>query len=157
MVNKPKNIGTATETAVVRYLRENGFPNAERRALAGAVDLGDIVGTPGIVWEVKGGKAAETASDAQIEAWLAETETERRNADEGLGVLVTKRKAVGSTRVGDWWAWLSVAPEPPAGSPGMLTPSWGDVTSFPVRMRMVDLMFTLFAWGLTAPRAEDAA
>ena len=37
MVNRSKNIGTAGETAVVRYLRDcGGWPNAERRALAGS-------------------------------------------------------------------------------------------------------------------------
>ena len=34
MVNKPKRIGTAAETAVTRYARTNGFELAERRALA---------------------------------------------------------------------------------------------------------------------------
>lgn len=28
---RPRDIGTRTETAVVRYLRANGWPNAERR------------------------------------------------------------------------------------------------------------------------------
>ena len=51
MTNRPKAIGTAAETAVVRYLAAHGFPAAERRALHGATDLGDITGTPQIVWE----------------------------------------------------------------------------------------------------------
>ena len=55
MTNRPKAIGTAAETAVVRYLAAHGFPNAERRALHGATDLGDITGTPSLCWEVKGG------------------------------------------------------------------------------------------------------
>ena len=46
MTNRPKAIGTAAETAVVRYLAAHGFPAAERRALHGATDLGDITGTP---------------------------------------------------------------------------------------------------------------
>lgn len=48
MTNRPKAIGTAAETAVVRYLAAHGFPAAERRALHGATDLGDITGTPGL-------------------------------------------------------------------------------------------------------------
>ena len=39
MTNRPKAIGTAAETAVVRYLAAHGFPAAERRALHGARDL----------------------------------------------------------------------------------------------------------------------
>jgi hypothetical protein len=106
MVNRPKNIGTTAETAVVRYLRANGFPQAERRALAGALDLGDIVGVPGAVIEVKGGKAAEVASDSQVTAWMAETELERRNARAEVGLLVRKRKAVGASNAGQWHAHL---------------------------------------------------
>lgn len=103
MVNRPKNIGTATETAVVRYARYSGFLLAERRALAGSNDLGDILLCPHVIVEVKGGKAAETASDAQILAWLAETETERRNADADVALLVTKRKAHGLANPQGWW------------------------------------------------------
>ena len=102
MVNPSKAIGTQAETLVVRYLQANGFGTAERRALHGTYDLGDITGIPGVVIEVKSGHAAETASDGLINAWLAETETERRNADADIGVLVVKRKGKGSA--GDWWA-----------------------------------------------------
>lgn len=104
MVNKPKGIGTACETAIVRYLNIDGFPQAERSALHGNMDRGDITGTPGIAWESKGGKAAETASDAQIMAWLSDTEVERQNASAAYGVLVTKRAGIGPNRAGEWWA-----------------------------------------------------
>lgn len=111
---RPKDIGTACETAVVNYLRGAGFPGAERRALAGAYDLGDIVGTPGVVWEVKGGKAAEAAGDGQVLAWLEETDQERVNARADVGVLVMKRRGAGVESVGRWWAvvhFVTVAPE----------------------------------------------
>lgn len=103
-MNRSKNIGTAAETAVVRYLR-TWWPSAERRALAGSHDLGDIL-TPGICWEIKAGRAAETAGDGQVETWLAETETERRNSRADVGVLVLKRAGFGAERVGHWWAVL---------------------------------------------------
>ena len=45
MVNKPKILGTQWETDVVRYLQAHGAPLAERRALSGPVDKGDIAGT----------------------------------------------------------------------------------------------------------------
>jgi len=104
---RPKDIGTAAETAVVKALRVHGFPHAERRALAGTYDLGDIVGTVGIVWEVKGGEAAKSASDGQIEKWLEETERERLNANAEYGVLVVQRKGIGAPNAHRWWAILA--------------------------------------------------
>lgn len=106
MTNRPKAIGTATETAVVRYLRDNGYPHAERRALHGNNDLGDITGIVGVVVEVKGGKAAETSAPADLTTWQAQTLTETENAGAQLGLLICKRKGVGATRVDQWWAWL---------------------------------------------------
>jgi len=99
---RSKDIGTAAESAVVKYLRENGFGGAERRALRGALDCGDITGCGPLVIEVKAGAAAMNASDGQVEKWLEETETERDNAGADLGVLVLKRRGKGSA--GDWWA-----------------------------------------------------
>lgn len=104
MVNRSKNIGTQAETAVVRAIRGLGFPQAERRALAGTYDLGDITGCPGVVWEVKAGAAAKTASDGQIAAWLVETETERVNAHADVAVLVTARAGIGALNADRWWA-----------------------------------------------------
>ena len=105
MTNRPKAIGTAAETAVVRYLAAHGFPAAERRALHGATDLGDITGTPGIVWEVKGGEAAKDASDKQVAAWFEEAQEEADNAGATYGFLIVQR---GRKNVRDWWAALDV-------------------------------------------------
>jgi hypothetical protein len=104
MTTRPKDIGTAAETAVVRYLRGNGFPHAERRALTGSLDQGDITGTPGIAWEVKGGAAAARASDGQVNLWLAETEAERVNAHADHGILIIRRAGIGPANAGRWWA-----------------------------------------------------
>ena len=63
MTNRSKDTGTNAETAVATYLRSTGyFPNAERRALAGAYDRGDLTGIGDLVIEVKAGAAAEKAS-----------------------------------------------------------------------------------------------
>lgn len=105
MVNKSKNLGTAAETRVVRYLAANGFPYAERRALAGIKDLGDITGTPDIAWEVKAGQAAWNASDNQIDKWLVETEVERVNAKASVGILVVARRGKNPR---DWWAVMTM-------------------------------------------------
>jgi hypothetical protein len=101
---RSKDIGTAAETKVVRYLAANGFPYAERRALHGGQDLGDVTGIPDVVVEIKGGDAARNASDNQIEAWWGETETERINARAEVGLLVVARSR---KNVRDWWAVLS--------------------------------------------------
>lgn len=101
---RPKDIGTSAETAVVRYLQANGWAGAERRALRGTKDAGDITGTPGVCWEVKGGNAAKTASDGQIDAWLDELAAEKLNAAADVAVLVVQRKGVGPGNAGRWWA-----------------------------------------------------
>lgn len=101
---RPKDIGTRFETVVVNYLRIHGFPHAERRALAGVLDRGDITGTPGIAWECKAGAAAHTASDLVVTTWLADTERERRAANADVGVLVIARRGVGALRAGCVWA-----------------------------------------------------
>jgi hypothetical protein len=106
MSRRPKDIGTDAERAVVRYLRANGFPQAERRALRGEYDAGDIAGTPGLCWEVKGGDAARNASDKDIADWLRETDVERENADADHGLLVVQRRGVGPANAGRWHAWL---------------------------------------------------
>lgn len=103
-MNKPKAIGTAAETAVARYLQAHGFPSAERRALRGIADAGDITGCPGICVEVKGGEAAKNASDLLVADWLEETEKERLNARADIGVLVLQRRGVGPANAGRWWA-----------------------------------------------------
>lgn len=107
MTNRPKNIGTAAETAVVRAARAHGFGLADRLTLTGALDRGDIGLCPGVVVEVKGGQAAKTASDAQIDKWLAETERERVNAGADVAILVTARAGIGAPNAHRWWAHMT--------------------------------------------------
>ena len=105
MTARPKDIGTRAESAVVKYLAANGWTNCERRALHGNVDLGDVTGTPGLVWEVKGGEAAKTASDNQIAAWFQEAQQEAVNAGARYGFLIVARRR---KNVRDWWAAVDV-------------------------------------------------
>lgn len=100
MVNKPKQKGTAAESAVVSFLREHGFPYAERLALQGGKDRGDITGIPSIVAEVK------SHQEYSFSAWLKETEVERENADADFGFVVAKPRLVGTTRTGQWYALM---------------------------------------------------
>ena len=97
--NKAK--GTAFETLIVRYLQEHGFPHAERRALAGTNDLGDITGTLGVVWECKNHKTLSFSE------WLVEAETERANANADLGVVIAKRRGKGDAA--EQYAVMTVA------------------------------------------------
>jgi hypothetical protein len=109
MAQRPKDIGTAAETAVLRYLQANGWPSARRYALHGALDVGDIdILNPDVVIEVKGGKAAENASDGQIEKWLAETQREVGAAGAKIGVLVMKRRGIGMGNAGLWRAVITL-------------------------------------------------
>ena len=113
-MNRPKAIGTAGETGVVHALHRLGYPDARRIALAGAADQGDIGaawqgGRPALTFEIKAGKAGQRASDAQIAAWLTETDRERLNAGSDLGILVTARPGIGPDRAHLWWAHLEHA------------------------------------------------
>lgn len=81
-----KRKGTAWETAVVTYLRENGAPHAERRTLNGANDRGDIAGIPGVVIECKNEKAVTLA------AYADETTTETANDGARIGLAWIKRR-----------------------------------------------------------------
>ena len=137
MTNRSKAKGTAAESAVARVMRANGWPDAERSALHGAKDRGDLTGIGQVCVEVKGGHAAEQASDGQVLAWMAELDTECVNKGADLGVLVMKRKGVGHGNAERWWAvmWLQDA----TGGVGR-----GDI---PVRMTLADACRVLRALG----------
>jgi hypothetical protein len=100
MVNKPKNKGTAGESAVVAYLRTAGFPYAERLALQGGKDRGDITGIPGIVIEVK------AVQEYAFNTWLREARVERDNAGADFGIVVATPRMFGSKRTGYWYALM---------------------------------------------------
>lgn len=97
-MSKAKAKGTAAESAAVSFLRENGWPHAERLALQGALDRGDITGAPGIVWEVK------SCVDYNLPGWLAEAETERENAHADHGIVIAKPVGIGAKSVDRWHA-----------------------------------------------------
>lgn len=144
-------IGTPVETAVVRYLQLNGWPYAERRALHGSKDLGDVTGTPGLCWEVKGGKAAENASDGLIDDWLVETEDERKNAGADYGILVTKRKGVGLASAGNFQAVMWLGDLHRMIEPDALGVTVGHVPYLPVRIRLHEMVQLLRLHGYGDP------
>jgi hypothetical protein len=117
-VSASKDKGTAAETAVVRFLRANGYPHCERRALAGAQDRGDVAGIPGLVVEVK------AVARMELAGWLDEASSESvtaRNRVDGsialADVPVVWHKRRGKRSPGDWyvtmdgWAFLALLKE----------------------------------------------
>lgn len=88
--------GTRAETAVVRWLNAHHWPHAERRALRGDRDAGDVTGIPGVVVEVKAARRLDLAE------WLDELDVEVANAHATTGLVVARRR--GRTDPGHWYA-----------------------------------------------------
>jgi hypothetical protein len=109
-MSKAKQIGTAAETGVKKALLRSGYTplEAHRNVLAGAADEGDVWlrSTHGlIVFEVKGGKMAKTASHEQVLKWFEESQKEKKNANGNFGFLVTQRGGFSADRSEHWWAY----------------------------------------------------
>jgi hypothetical protein len=85
--------GTRWETAVVTYLQTNGWPNAERRAMRGANDRGDVAGIVGLIIEAK------SAARVDLAAWLDEATREATHAQD-KGVVWFKRRGHASPGAG---------------------------------------------------------
>jgi hypothetical protein len=98
-MSKSRAKGTAWESAIVDFLRERGAPHAERRALGGANDRGDIAGIPGVVIEAK------SAARLELSAWLAEAEAERANDGADLAAVWIKKR--GKTSPGHGYVVLT--------------------------------------------------
>jgi hypothetical protein len=98
-MNASKRKGTAWESAVVTFLQENGVRHAERRALNGAKDRGDIAGIPGIAIECKSAARVELAS------WMDEAQAERDNDGADVGLVWIKRR--GKTNPGSGFVILT--------------------------------------------------
>jgi hypothetical protein len=105
MTNKPKNIGTAAETAVTRACLPF-FPEAERRVLHGDADQGDIKLNRHWIVEVKGGKQTLQVGDKLMKKWTDEMWTEIGHAGARYGFLVLQRAGVGGPNEHRWWAFI---------------------------------------------------
>lgn len=90
--------GHTTEAAVAAYLREHGWPHAERRG--GGFGGSDIVGTPGITWEVK------NQAGLRLGEWVDQMTGAQDDASDRHGVLIVKRK--GTTDPGEWFAVMQL-------------------------------------------------
>lgn len=126
-MNRPRQKGTAAETALLKWLHANGHGDAIRNPPAGSKDVGDLtcvtwvddlngcVGDRKPAWvviEVKhyGRNGVATA----INAGLAELEREMENANADHGVLVVRRN--GKTDPGEWLAIRKVRNDPEIGA-----------------------------------------
>lgn len=120
MVNRPKAKGTWAETAVVKWLATQGWKNARRNALTGALDSGDIdvipEDPPPIIISVKngyGGKACVTCNhirpvqtdSALFREWWVHLNAVAQRRNQGAMVLLVIKKA-GKTDP-QYWHWYA--------------------------------------------------
>ena len=114
-MSKAKRIGTAAETAVVKYMIECGYEDTKRVVLHGNRDEGDIhincdtSGIPDIIIEVKSRK--DECTYKEVEGFMKELEQESINTwgekytsfdmPSHKSYLVIKRPGKG--KVEDWW------------------------------------------------------
>lgn len=103
MANKPKNIGTAAETAVLRKVIDY-FPDAKRVVQHGNQDQGDIGSCGQFIFEVKGGAQCRQIADKKLAGWMDEAMVEAEHAGVRFGILVTQRAGVGGPNAHRWWA-----------------------------------------------------
>jgi hypothetical protein len=90
-VSSAKQRGTRWESAIVGYLRDEGWPYADRVPLSGNRDRGDVTLGPGSpVIEAKHARAVDLAGGVD------EAETERVNAAAAVGVVWHHRRGKGS-------------------------------------------------------------
>ena len=139
-MSKAKAIGTRAETAVRNYLLSVGYTELEahRNVLTGSDDQGDVWLREEkhglIVFELKGGNMAKSASYEQCLKWLDEAHKEKKNAGANFGFLVTQRAGVGYPRAGEWWAYATL------GDLSNLRNSNSDSDGTVVRLRLRDLL-----------------
>lgn len=105
VVNKPKQIGTFGETAVLKQVKPY-FPDADRIVQKGANDQGDIAFCGDFIFEVKAGKQTDQIGDGKLAKWMEEALVEAEHAGVRFGVLVTQRRGFGAPNARRWWAWL---------------------------------------------------
>jgi len=94
---------------VTEYAKANGFPLAQRLALKGSLDEGDVQLRQGLHLECKGGNAAHNASRNQCRRWLEEATEEGERAG-GDCFLVVKRKGAGAKQMGASRAFFWLPP-----------------------------------------------
>lgn len=106
MGNKHKAKGTSFETLIVNYLKEQGFPDARRTALAGENDAGDIHGVTQKT-EVPYKEVAiqcKNQKSFKLSEWLNATVSQASKLPRGIPLLVVKRPGKGEKALGESYA-----------------------------------------------------
>lgn len=119
MANRSKAKGTAWETTIVRWLIDNGYPDAKRNTLGGRFDPGDIepvpAGSPPIIISAKtgyGGAACPSCKHVREvhqhtqkweEWWTELTNTRKRRNPTALALLCLHRAGKGSPESAHWY------------------------------------------------------
>lgn len=90
--------GAGAERGTVDWLKDNGFPYADRRLAGATLDKGDISGIPGVTFEIKNHAKMDLAG------WIEELKVEMANDNAWTGVVLHKRK--GKASPADWYATM---------------------------------------------------
>lgn len=106
MANKPKQMGTEHESKIKAWLREHGWPYADRRTQNGAADLGDLVLSERIPFIIEAKTAKKTTERATLGTFVSELKAEVGNSKSDAGAVVFKK--VGTTDVGEYYAIMPV-------------------------------------------------
>jgi hypothetical protein len=131
--------GIATERDLARYLRCNGWPDAERKPDPGwstvdrsSLDTGDIRNTPGLCWQAK---SAPELTGEKLATAMRQTTDQAVAAGADYGIVVHRR--AGKASPGQWWAYL-----PLGDLAALLTGQDGLLIADPVREAPVRLALT---------------
>lgn len=89
MANSRVQRGRESEAVVADYLRDHGFPHAER--VAASLKGADVTGTPGLAVEVKSRYALD------LGAWMKQAAKR-----EGLPLLVVRLNGMGPATIENW-------------------------------------------------------
>ena len=82
----------------------NWWPDAERRALHGSQDLGDVVLPRNIDLTIE----IKNQRTYNFPAWFKQMQDEQINAKTNRGLLIVKPNGVGVSQIGNWWAVMSL-------------------------------------------------
>lgn len=106
MANRMKSLGTQHESAIRDWLREHGWPFADRRTQNGANDLGDLRLSERIPFVVEAKTAKSTTDRASLGSFVKELVAEVHNDRAEAGAVIFKKQ--GTTDVGEYYAIMPV-------------------------------------------------
>lgn len=106
MGNRMKSLGTGHEVAVRDWFREHGWPYADRKVQAGALDEGDLRISERIPFVVEAKTAKSTTDRASLGTFVKELEAEVKNSKSECGAVIFKKR--GTTDVGSYYSIMPV-------------------------------------------------